>query len=292
MAHAHSQDQYYLPHPSYWPLLGSIGVATMMVGGALWLNDAAHGRFVLMTGAVVLLIMLFGWFGTVISESQSGVYNRQVSRSFRWGMAWFIFSEVMFFGAFFFALFFARVFELSWLDGEGGGVLTNFFLWNGYEGVWPNTANGPAGLGGNFEPMQAWGVPAINTAILLSSGVTVTWAQWALKANRRGQLILGLFATVALGVTFLTLQAIEYTDASHELNLTLGSGIYGSTFFMLTGFHGLHVTLGAIMLTVILLRCMSGHFTPEHHFGFEGVAWYWHFVDVVWLCLFIFVYWL
>jgi cytochrome c oxidase subunit 3 len=245
-----------------------------------------------MTGAVVLLIMLFGWFGTVISESESRVYNRQVSRSFRWGMAWFIFSEVMFFGAFFFALFFARVIELSWLSGDGGGVLTNFFLWNGYEGVWPATANGPAGLGGNFEPMHAWGVPALNTAILLSSGVTVTWAQWALRGNRRGQLIVGLFATIALGVTFLAFQAMEYTDAYRELNLTLQSGVYGSTFFMLTGFHGLHVTLGAIMLTVILLRCMSGHFTPEHHFGFEGVAWYWHFVDVVWLCLFIFVYWL
>jgi cytochrome c oxidase subunit 3 len=138
--------------------------------------------------------------------------------------------------------------------------------------------------------MGPWGIPAINTLLLLSSGVTVTFAHWALKKNSRGPLVMWLLATVALGFTFLGFQIYEYYHAYHELNLTLGSGIYGSTFFMLTGFHGFHVTLGAIMLTVIMFRCMKGHFTPEHHFGFEGVAWYWHFVDVVWLGLFIFVY--
>ena len=136
----------------------------------------------------------------------------------------------------------------------------------------------------------AWGIPAVNTLLLLSSGVTVTFAHWALKKGHRAALVLWLLATVVLGFTFLGLQISEYGHAYHELNLTLGSGIYGSTFFMLTGFHGFHVTIGAIMLTVIMLRSLKGHFTPDHHFAFEGVAWYWHFVDVVWLGLFIFVY--
>ncbi len=292
MAHAQSQEHYYIPHGSHWPIIGSIGVATMMVGGATWLNGAEQGRIVLMIGAIITLSMVFGWFGTVIRESESGIYNDQVDRSFRWGMVWFIFSEVMFFGAFFGALYYARIWSMPWLGGEGAGVATQFFLWPGFEAMWPQTANGPAQIGGEFKVMEAWGIPAINTLILLSSGATVTWAHWGLKANKRAQLILGLILTIALGVLFISLQATEYVHAYHELNLTLESGIYGSTFFMLTGFHGLHVTLGAIMLTVILLRSILGHFTPEHHFGFEAVAWYWHFVDVVWLGLFIFVYWL
>jgi cytochrome c oxidase subunit 3 len=142
------------------------------------------------------------------------------------------------------------------------------------------------------EAMEAWGIPALNTMILLSSGATVTWAHWGLKENNRRHLIIGLIATVALGVLFLVLQGYEYMHAYSALNLKLSSGIYGSTFFMLTGFHGFHVTIGAIMLTVILFRSIAGHFTPTHHFAFEAVAWYWHFVDVVWLGLFITVYWL
>jgi cytochrome c oxidase subunit 3 len=140
--------------------------------------------------------------------------------------------------------------------------------------------------------MGAWGIPAINTALLLSSGATVTWAHWGLLQGRRDRLVLGLAATIALGVVFLALQAYEYRHAYSELGLTLGAGAYGATFFMLTGFHGFHVTLGAIMLTVVFGRCLKGHFSPENHFAFEGVAWYWHFVDVVWLLLFVFVYWL
>jgi cytochrome c oxidase subunit 3 len=291
---AHAQSQYYLPPPSLWPITGTVGIATMMVGAAAWLNGAEQGRIVLLIGAVILLIMICGWFATVISESEAGTYNDQVDRSFRWGMVWFIFSEVMFFAAFFGALFYARVYSVPWLGGEGAatGVITNFFLWPGFEAIWPQTANGPAEIGGEFQPMEAWGIPALNTLILLSSGVTVTWAHWGLKGNKRGQLILGLFATIALGVLFVSLQASEYIHAYQELNLTLHSGIYGSTFFMLTGFHGMHVTIGAIMLTVILFRSIAGHFNPDRHFAFEAVAWYWHFVDVVWLCLFTFVYWL
>ena len=150
----------------------------------------------------------------------------------------------------------------------------------------------PGDIGGTFDIIPAFGIPFINTVILVSSGGTVTLAHWALKKNERGKLVWWLFATVALGLLFLALQAYEFAHAYADLNLTLGSGVYGSTFFMLTGFHGLHVTIGAIMLLVMLIRSMRGHFTPEHHFAFEAAAWYWHFVDVVWIGLFIFVYWL
>ena len=284
MSEAHGG--YYIPHGTTWPIIGSIGLTTLLVGAASLLNGASVGSAMMFAGMAIILFMLFGWFGTVIRESESGMYNDQVDKSFRWGMAWFIFSEVMFFAAFFGALYYARIIAVPWLGGED--ALTNQMLWNGWQAAWPT--NGPAAVGGEFETIPAWGIPAINTLLLLSSGVTVTFAHWALKKNNRGALVLWLIATVALGATFLGLQAKEYIHAYHELNLTLGSGIYGSTFFMLTGFHGMHVTIGAIMLTVITLRAMKGHFTPDRHFAFEAVAWYWHFVDVVWLGLFIFVY--
>jgi len=244
----------------------------------------------MLVGLLAVAYMFFGWFGTVIGESQAGLYNDGVDKSFRMGMMWFIFSEVMFFAAFFGALYYARQLSVPWLGGEGAKFLTNIFLWKDYEPAWPT--NGPSAVGGAFEIIPAFGLPAVNTAILLSSGVTITIAHHALKAGNRGILKVFLAATFLLGFLFVYLQATEYHHAYTELNLRLGSGVYGSTFFMLTGFHGLHVTIGAIMLTVIWLRTMKGHFTPQHHFAFEGVAWYWHFVDVVWLGLFIFVYWL
>ncbi|MEZ5542255.1 MAG: cytochrome c oxidase subunit 3 [Pseudomonadota bacterium] len=279
---------YYLPEPSHWPIVGSVGMFLLLFGFANFLHGGTW--LIMAAGAAVLILMLFGWFGTVIGESVSGKYNAQVDMSFRWSMGWFIFSEVMFFAAFFGALFYARMYAIPWLGGGGNNAMTNELLWKGFDATWPT--NGPGNVGGAFEMMHAWGIPAINTMILLSSGVTVTWAHWGLKKNDRTQLILGLMATVALGFLFLGLQAYEYHHAYSELNLTLKSGIYGTTFFMLTGFHGLHVTLGATMLLVILLRSMKGHFSAEHHFAFEAVAWYWHFVDVVWLGLFVFVYWL
>ena len=205
-------------------------------------------------------------------------------------MFWFIFSEVMFFAAFFGALFYARNYSLPWLSGEGSGAMTNMFLYEGFESSWPTEANGPGNVGGDYKAMGAWGLPAINTALLLSSGVTLTWAHHALKAGHRAQLIIGLFLTVVLGAIFMACQVLEYKEAYEHYGLTMGSGIYGTTFFMLTGFHGFHVTIGAIILAVILFRCMSGHFSSDNHFGFEAAAWYWHFVDVVWLGLFVFVY--
>jgi cytochrome c oxidase subunit 3 len=289
MANAAS-GSYYVPHGTNWPITGSIGMFVMLGGFAAMLNDAAIGKWAMIAGAAILLYMIFGWFGQVIGESESGMYNHQVDFSFRLGMGWFIFSEVMFFAAFFGALFYARVYSIPWLLGEGDGVETHAVLWPGYTEDWPS--NGPGNVGGDFKTMGAWGIPAINTLLLLTSGVTVTLAHWALKEGKRGALVGWMWATVALGATFLGFQAYEYGHAYSDLNLTLGSGVYGSTFYMLTGFHGMHVTLGTIMLIVITLRCMKGHFTADHHFGFEAVAWYWHFVDVVWLGLFIFVYWI
>ena len=283
-----SKGGYYLPEPSYWPIVGSVGMFLLLFGFASFLHGSS--MVVMLVGAVIVTIMLFGWFGTVINESLAGKYNDQVDTSFRMGMGWFIFSEVMFFAAFFGALFYARMYSVPWLGGASNNAMTNELLWSGFEAVWPT--NGPGDVGGEYTPMGAWGIPAINTLILLSSGVTVTWAHWGLKKEDRTQLILGLMATVALGVVFLGFQAYEYYHSYTDLNLKLTTGMYGSTFFMLTGFHGLHVTLGVTMLFVILIRSMKGHFTEENHFAFEAVAWYWHFVDVVWLGLFVFVYWL
>ena len=290
MAQAHSPnaDVYYVPHHSRLPFLGSIALFVTMVGFASLLNEVSWGKWTFLVGIALLIAVLFGWFGDVIRESIQGRYNRQVDTSFRMGMVWFIFSEVMFFAAFFGALFYARQFALPWLSGAGTGMATNELLWPAFTGGWPTS--GPAAVGGTFEIVPAWGLPLLNTIILLSSGVTVTAAHHALKAGHRTQLLVWLGATVLLGMMFLGFQAEEYIHAYKELNLTLGSGIYGSTFFMLTGFHGLHVTLGTIMLAIIWLRCLRGHFDRDNHFAFEAVAWYWHFVDVVWLGLFLFVY--
>jgi len=280
---------YYFAPPSKWPLVGSTALFFMAVGAVFIMNAIQPiGWISLALGFGILLYMLFGWFGQVIDESEKGMYNQQVDMSFRWSMGWFIFSEVMFFAAFFGALFYARAYSVPWL-----GDLNNRLLWDGFTAQWPTA--GPyldANPAYHFTPMGAWGIPAINTLLLLSSGATVTWAHWALKMGKRSQLVSGLFFTVLLGAIFLGLQVYEYAHAYSEMNLKLTSGIFGSTFFMLTGFHGFHVTLGATMLIVILLRSMKGHFTAERHFAFEAVAWYWHFVDVVWLGLFIVVYWL
>ena len=276
--------RYFIPDPSTWPITGSIALLCMATGAASWFNGWPPGKFLVLTGFAILAYMIVGWFHTVAHESETGKYNKQVDMSFRWGMSWFIFSEVMFFGAFFGALFYMRVISVPEL-----GDFEHKLIWPEFSGAWP--AAGP-GFKEQFTPMAAWGLPAVNTLLLLSSGATVTWAHWGLIKNNRQQLIWGLVFTIALGLGFLACQAVEYGHAYSELNLKLTTGAYGATFFMLTGFHGFHVTIGTIMLMTILGRCIAGHFRPEHHFGFEGVAWYWHFVDVVWLGLFIFVYWL
>lgn len=281
--HAH---HYYVPQPSLYPFILATGMFALALGFILKMNGFAPGPWIMLGGVGIILYVLFGWFGKVIGENQAGAYRDWEDQSFRYGMIWFIASEVMFFAAFFGALFYMRVISVPELGGMLGAHGTT--LYPDFTGAWPSS--GPKGP--QFTPMGAWGIPAINTALLLSSGVTITIAHWGLLKNNRPQLNLGLAATVLLGVIFLALQAYEYHHAYTELGLTLAAGAYGATFFMLTGFHGFHVTLGAIMLTVILGRTLKGHFTPERHFAFEGVAWYWHFVDVVWLLLFVLVYWL
>ena len=277
-------EKYFVPEPSRYPIFGSIALLLIASGAVMWLNKVGSGPWTLAIGFAVLVYMLFGWFGQVVRESEGGSYGKNVDASFRWSMGWFIFSEVMFFAAFFGVLFYVRVLGLPWLADAD-----NSLLWPGFSAAWPSA--GPV-VEDPFTPMAAWGIPAINTLILLSSGATLTWAHWGMMKENRGQLKTGLFLTVLLGAIFLTLQVYEYMHAYHEMNLKLTSGIYGSTFYMLTGFHGLHVTIGAIMLTVMLFRVMAGHFTKDHHFAFEATAWYWHFVDVVWLMLFVVVYWL
>ena len=284
---------YYVPHESKWPIIGSAAFFTLLLGGIALLNHWLPA-WAMLPGFALVVYMFIGWFGDVIDENQRGIYGLDVDRSFRMGMMWFIFSEVMFFAAFFGALFYARTLSVPWLGGEGTKVIGNELLHSGFENAWPTS--GPDRLSprddGSFEIIPAFGLPAINTIILLMSGVTVTIAHHALRANKRAILNIFLALTFLLGFLFVYLQAHEYSEAYNELGLQLGTGIYGSTFFMLTGFHGFHVTLGAIMLLCIWLRTMKGHFTPERHFAFEAVAWYWHFVDVVWLGLFVFVYWI
>jgi len=282
-------EHYFIPEPSPWPIIGMFSLLTTLLGVALAINGVGIGKFLVIAGLLLFAVLLYGWFRDVVDENLSDLYNEQVDRSFRMGMLWFIASEVFFFLAFFGSLFYIRTIALPWLGGEGY-LGASSILYDQFQAVWPSA--GPGELGGGFKPMGPWGIPAINTLLLLSSGATITWAHWGLKIDNQKQLIRGLMATIALGLLFVILQAYEYGHAYSELNLTLGSGVYGSTFYMLTGFHGFHVTMGAIMLMAILGRSMKGHFSPHNHFAFEAVAWYWHFVDVVWLALFVFIYWL
>lgn len=287
-----SVPNYYVPEPSRHPAMAALGLFFIIMGASQWVNDSSWGPYALLFGMLILLTVLYQWFGDAIHESESGEYGDNIDASFRWSMSWFIFSEVMFFGAFFGALWWARVHSVPAL-----GDTDNFsVLWPDFKAIWPSMAAGatasPAQIIEPFVTMSPLWLPTINTALLLSSGVTITIAHHAMRENDRSKTILFMWMTVLFGVVFLGLQGYEYYHAYTDLNLKLTSGIFGSTFFMLTGFHGFHVFLGTLMLIIITLRLQKGHFTAERHFGFEGVAWYWHFVDVVWLGLYILVYWL
>ncbi|AYR26266.1 cytochrome c oxidase subunit 3 [Herbaspirillum rubrisubalbicans] len=276
---------YFVPGPSRWPMMAGISMLITMIGASAWVNGVAWAPYVNILGILMVLVVLYYWFGDAIRESESGLYSERIDLSYRWSMSWFIFSEVMFFAAFFGALFYARSITMPWLAD-----LDHKLLWPDFTGQWGNV--GPAGTVENFTTMGPFPIPTINTLLLLSSGVTLTISHHAMRAGHRTQTAVWLFLTILLGAVFMGFQAYEYIHAYSELNLKLSSGIYGSTFFMLTGFHGFHVTMGAIMLSVVLYRLLRGHFTPTHHFAFEGAAWYWHFVDVVWLGLYVVVYWL
>ncbi|GAA3568081.1 cytochrome c oxidase subunit 3 [Marinobacter xestospongiae] len=291
-----TDQTYYVPAQSKWPIIATVGlgvtlygVASIMVNGSQG-NSTTGSWWIFLVGSLIMAYMLFGWFGSVIRESRAGLYSDQMDRSFRWGMSWFIFSEVMFFAAFFGALFYARVFAVPWLGGEGDRGSSQM-LWEGFQATWPLLNNpDPQAYPGPSEVIGPWGLPLVNTILLVTSSFTVTVAHHGLKQGLRGKVKLWLAATIVLALAFVALQAEEYVHAYTELDLTLSSGIYGSTFFMLTGFHGAHVMLGTLMLSIMLIRIFKGHFTAEKHFGFEAASWYWHFVDVVWLGLFVFVY--
>jgi cytochrome c oxidase subunit 3 len=271
--------------------MAALGLFFVFFGAAQWINGADWGKYSLYLGLLWWLGVLYQWFRDAIGESEGGQYGHKIDLSFRWSMTWFIFSEVMFFGAFFSALWWVRAHSIPQL-----GSLENALLWPDFKAIWPTLAAGatgsPAGIVEPFQTMTPFWLPTINTALLLSSGVTLTIAHHMLRAGQRGKTIAFMWLTVALGLTFLCVQGYEYAHAYSEMNLKLTSGVYGSTFYMLTGFHGFHVFVGMLMLLFITLRLQKGHFTAERHFGFEGAAWYWHFVDVVWLGLYILVYWL
>ncbi|MCP3689149.1 MAG: cytochrome c oxidase subunit 3 [Gammaproteobacteria bacterium] len=287
-----NNSSYFIPDPSRWPIVGASSIFILLFGFTLLINGVGIGTLITIMGLLLICYLFFGWFGVVIDENLKGNYGPQVSTSFRQGMFWFIASEVFFFMTFFACLYYFRNISIPYLGGEGQLAKSNL-LWEGFTSAWP-LLNLPDAT--NYSPaneaMGAGGIPLWNTIILLSSGGTLTWAHWGLKKDNKNQLVLGLIATVLLGVLFFTLQVYEYSHAYSELNLKLTSGIYGSSFYLLTGFHGLHVTIGAIMLMVITVRAIKNHFTEKNHFAFEAVAWYWHFVDVVWIGLYFFVYWL
>ena len=289
---AHGTTPYYfVPGPSRHPAMAAFGLLFVIMGASQWINGADWGKYALAFGLAFWLGVLYQWFGDAIAESEGGQYGRKIDLSFRWSMSWFIFSEVMFFGAFFSALWWGRAHSVPAL-----GSLDNALLWPDFKAVWPSLAAGvtgsPAGIVEPFTTMGPFWLPTINTALLLTSGVTLTIAHHALLDSNRSKTVAFMWLTVLLGVTFLFVQGYEYYHAYTEYNLKLSSGIYGSTFFMLTGFHGFHVFVGMLMLLATTLRLQNGHFSADRHFGFEGAAWYWHFVDVVWLGLYILVYWM
>lgn len=295
------QSSYYVPEQSRLPLFMALGMFLTVFGLGSWMNSVPNGSFIFTLGFVVLASVLSIWFSTVIKENLAGMNSAQLKRSYVWGMGWFIFSEVMFFAAFFGALFYIRNLALPTL-GEGP---TSELLWNGFEAHWPlmqtpdMVANGAkaavVGPEGNMSNpgVSNWAgwLPFWNTVVLLSSSFTVHFAHMALKKDNKKAFNIWLGVTVLCGIVFLFLQVEEYIHAYQELGLTLNSGAYGTTFFMLTGFHGAHVTMGTFILLVMFLRStFKDHFNHHDCFGFEAASWYWHFVDVVWLGLFIFVY--
>lgn len=288
--------RYYVPARSHWPIFGAVAVFLTLFSIASMIHESTHSHVSTFTvtlaviSAILMLYMLFGWFSEVVDEGLRGMNSDQLKRSFRISMGWFIFSEVMFFAGFFGALFYARNFAVPWIGGEGAKGVSGM-LWEGFVAHWPliktpdmHQFPGPMGL------IDAWKLPFLNTVLLITSSVTLTIAHHSLREREKQKTLRWLGITLVLGFMFLCVQIAEYGHAIHELNLTLRSGIYGSTFYMLTGFHGAHVTLGAIMLFVMYNRVKKDHFTPDDHFGFEAAAWYWHFVDVIWLMLFAVVY--
>ena len=296
-------QKYYVPEKSAIPLIFAVSVFFAGFGAANAITG--NGSTMLLLGMLAVVITMSFWFSVVMKESKAGLDTPQLNNSYVFGMGWFIFSEVMFFFAFFGALFYIRQFAVPWLGGEGEKGLAGELLWPEFEATWPpmitpeqSIMGDQAVTKGPDESMYLHGISGIikwlplwNTIVLLSSSGTVHFAHIALKENNRKRFNFWLGITVCLAFIFVILQAAEYYEAYAHLGLTLNSGVYGTTFFMLTGFHGMHVLIGGIFLLTQLFRSTGfKHFTEKEHFGFEAASWYWHFVDVVWVCLFLFVY--
>lgn len=289
---AHNEHEHHGVPPSHWPIVGSFALFFLAVGAVSWLHQNAIGPYVFLLGALILAYMFYGWFHTVIQENLSHE-TPQTRKAFQWGMFWFIFTEFMFFATFFGALFYARIYSVPWLGGEGVGQLTHILLWPDFQNIWPLFSNpDPSQYPGAHAAIDPWRIPALNTLVLIASDISITWAYWALLNHSKRYVYIGLCLTILLSIAFLFLQVQEFGAAYTVLGLKLSSGIYGTTFFMLTGVHGLHVVLGLAMLIVLLYRMMKGHFDPQHSFAVAAVSWYWHFIDVLWIAVFIFVYWL
>lgn len=288
-----SSDHHIIP-PTYLPIVGSVAIFCTLFGFLNWLHDSPYGIETLVFGLTLLLIMMFFWFRAVINENLTTFRgDKQMDRSFRYGMAWFIFTEVALFGAFFGVLFYVRHVVMSFLGGVPGNEATHYLLWPDFSGDWPVlTTPNPSKFLGPKMAMGPWGIPAINTMILLTSGLTITLAHWRLIEEKHKAAGFWQLCTILLGMAFLYFQVHEYIEAYTEYGLRFDAGIYGNIFFILTGLHGFHVTVGTIMLFVIMIRIFLEHFDEHNHFAFEAVAWYWHMVDVVWLALFVVVYWL
>jgi len=300
-----SEGTYYVPEQSKLPLWTSFAMFLSVFGAALWMTGSGSGPYVLTAGTIAMIVVMWSWFSTVIAENRAGLNNAQLKRSYVWGMGWFIFSEFMFFAAFFGALFYVRTLAIPWLGGAGDGGPTNEFLWQGFEAAWPlmvtpdmAVSGADANVTGPDQSMSysdagslwTW-LPFWNTVILLSSSVTIHFAHSAIKVDKRSAFNKWLGVTIVLAFIFMALQIEEYIIAYRDMGLTLDSGIYGSTFFLMTGFHGIHVALGTLMLVVMWFRSVwKKHFTSTDNFGFEAASWYWHFVDVVWVALFLSVY--
>ncbi len=286
-AHAEKHHDYHLVNPSPWPAVGSLGAFLLAIGAILYFVSRKDGNpqlWYVVPGFAIVIFTMFGWWRDVIKEAHSGDHTPVVALHLRYGMIMFIASEVMFFVAWFWAYFDVALFPgaVSTIPGTDAtvGLVQRDEITGGH---WPPKPTEDGSFQHTFDP---WGLPLVNTLILLTSGTTVTWAHHALLKNDRKGLIWGLLLSVVLGVMFTLLQAYEYGHAGFNF----AGHIYGSTFFMATGFHGFHVIVGTIFLTVCLFRALSGQFSPKQHFGFEAAAWYWHFVDVVWLFLFACIY--
>lgn len=297
-----SDSHYYVPSQSKWPIIGAIAIFLMVLSTALMITGNTIAPILFLISSCLMAYMLFGWFQNVIQESQQGLYSDQLNRSFRIGMLWFIFSEFMFFAAFFGALFYVRTLAIPWIDGQGDKASTAL-LWPEFSAAWPLlTTPDPEKFATASGVIDTWKLPFLNTVLLLTSSIFITLSHHQLKADNIKSSKFWLALTVILGISFLCVQIYEYIHAYQDLGLTLNAGIYGSTFFMLTGFHGAHVTIGCLMLAIMLIRMHKGHFNKidtvsginnpdsDRLFAFEAAAWYWHFVDVVWLFLFLFVY--